>query len=130
MKTVQNKEVRILLVEDNLVNQKVASIILRKAGCIVDIANNGQDAVDQIQQERYDLVLMDCQMPIMDGFEATTKIRAMSEPICNIPIIAITAQAMADDKQRCLDGGMNDYIPKPVNQHTLIRLINQYVGQL
>ena len=127
LKTVSKPDARILLVEDNLVNQKVATAILRKAGSIVDTSNNGMEALKQLQKESYDLVLMDCQMPIMDGFEATTRIRAMEKPICDLPILAITAHAMKDDKQKCLDAGMNDYISKPVNRQALIDLINRYI---
>jgi len=117
---------KILLAEDNHVNQKVAVAILRKAGCEVDLVENGQDAIQKIKFKQYDIVLMDCQMPIMDGFEATTRIRAMQEPTCSTTIIAITAHAMKDDKQKCINGGMNDYISKPVNRQELINLINKY----
>jgi PAS domain S-box-containing protein len=120
--------VKLLLVEDNKVNQKVAMAILRKAGCTVDAVENGQDAVQQITKVNYDLVLMDCQMPVMDGFEATARIRAMDGAIARVPIIAITAHAMKDDRQKCLDGGMDDYISKPVSRNKLIALINKYVG--
>jgi PAS domain S-box-containing protein len=126
-KTVAKADAKILLVEDNLVNQKVATAILRKAGCHVDTADNGQDAIQQIRTQKYDLILMDCQMPVMDGFEATARIRAMGPPLNTIPIIAITAHAMKDDKQKCIDGGMNDYISKPVSRQGLINLINNYL---
>ncbi len=120
--------VKVLLVEDNKVNQQVAAAILRKAGCLVDIAGNGQDAIQQIRKDTYDVVLMDCQMPVMDGFEATARIRAMHSDIAQIPIIAITAHAMKDDRKKCLDGGMNDYISKPVSRKDLVALINKYAG--
>ena len=120
---------KVMLVEDNKVNQKVAMAILCKAGCEVDVAENGQDAIQKIQVKPFDIVLMDCQMPVMDGFEATARIRAMKEPLCNIPIIAITAHAMMDDKQKCLAGGMDDYISKPVNRQALIDIINKYSGE-
>jgi PAS domain S-box-containing protein len=126
-KTIEKTDAKILLVEDNLVNQKVATAILSKAGCQVDTADNGQDAIQQIRAVKYDLVLMDCQMPVMDGFEATARIRAMEAPLNAIPIIAITAHAMKDDKQKCIDGGMNDYISKPINRQDLINLINNYL---
>lgn len=119
-------DVKVLLVEDNKVNQKVAEAILRKAGCEVDTAENGQDAIQQIRKATYDLVLMDCQMPVMDGFEATAKIRAMHNELSQIPIIALTAHAMKDDRQKCIDAGMNDYISKPVSRQDLIALINKY----
>jgi PAS domain S-box-containing protein len=127
-KTVRRAGVKVLLVEDNIVNQKVATAILKKAGCYVDTADNGQDAIQQIRRETYDVVLMDCQMPVMDGFEATARIRAMEKPMCDIPIIAITAHAMKDDKQKCLDGGMDDYIPKPVSRQALIDLVNKFTA--
>ncbi len=129
-KIVTKPNTRVLLVEDNAVNQNVATAILRKAGCQVDTAENGQDAIQQVQRETYDVVLMDCQMPIMDGFEATEKIRAMKSPMCDLPIIAITAHAMKDDKQMCIDSGMNDYIPKPVSRQALIDIINKYTTPL
>ena len=126
--TISKPDVRVLLVEDNKVNQKVAIAILQKAGCKVDAADNGQDAIQQVQREHYDVVLMDCQMPVMDGFEATARIRAMKEPLCRIPIIAITAHAMKDDQRKCIDGGMDDYLSKPVGRQQLIDLINKYTA--
>ncbi|RKX47538.1 MAG: hypothetical protein DRP64_00745 [Verrucomicrobia bacterium] len=126
--TVCRPGVKVLLVEDNRVNQKVAVAILRKAGCQVDTAENGQDAIQQIRKDSYDIVLMDCQMPVMDGFEATAQIRAMRGGIAKTPIIAITAHAMKDDRQKCLDGGMDDYLSKPVGRKELIATINKYVG--
>jgi PAS domain S-box-containing protein len=122
------QDVKILLVEDNQVNQKVAIAILHKAGCQVDAVENGQDAIQQIRKEAYDIVLMDCQMPVMDGFEATARIRSMGGAVAYTPIIAITAHAMKDDRKKCLDAGMNDYISKPVSRQTLIELINRYAG--
>ncbi|MDF7826892.1 response regulator, partial [Pontiellaceae bacterium B12227] len=127
LKTLRKAGAKILLVEDNLVNQKVATAILRKAGGSVDTADNGVEALEQLRKKSYDLILMDCQMPMMDGFEATAQIRAMEKPICDLPILAITAHAMKDDERKCLDAGMNDYIPKPVNRQALIDLINKYI---
>ncbi len=118
--------VKVLLVEDNKVNQKVAMAILRKAGCQVDAVENGQDAIQHVVKQAHDIVLMDCQMPVMDGFEATKKIRAMGGSVAQIPIIAITAHAMKDDRKKCLDSGMNDYISKPVSRNELIALIHKY----
>jgi PAS domain S-box-containing protein len=126
--TITRPDVKVLLVEDNLVNQKVAIAILEKAGCKVEAVDNGQDAIQQIQREHYDAVLMDCQMPIMDGYEATALIRAMKEPLCKIPIIAITAHAMKDDQRKCIDGGMDDYLSKPVGRQELIDIINKYTA--
>jgi CheY-like chemotaxis protein len=120
--------VKVLLVEDNKVNQKVAIAILRKAGCQVEAVENGQDAIQRVAKIVYDIVLMDCQMPVMDGFEATARIREMGGAKSKTPIIAITAHAMKDDRQKCLDGGMDDYISKPVSRNELVALINKYVG--
>ncbi len=128
IKTITKPNVTVLLVEDNKVNQKVAIAILQKAGCAVDTVDNGQDAIQQIRKKRYDVVLMDCQMPVMDGFEATTRIREMREPHCNLPIIAITAHALKEDKDKCIEIGMNDYISKPVSRQDLIDMINKYTS--
>ncbi len=125
-RTVKKTGTKVLLVEDNVVNQKVATAMLRKAGCQVETADNGQDAVQRVQSDVFDLILMDCQMPVMDGFQATALIRRMDAPLREIPIIAITAHALKDDKQKCLDGGMDDYISKPVSRQALIDLINEY----
>lgn len=126
VRTTISSTLRVLLVEDNLVNQKVATAILKKAGCNVTTAGNGQDAIQQIRKNKYDIILMDCQMPVMDGFEATAKIRAMKDDISNIPIIALTAHAMKEDRQKCIAGGMDDYISKPVSRQELIDTVNKY----
>ncbi|MBI4851810.1 MAG: PAS domain S-box protein [Acidobacteria bacterium] len=110
-------QIKILLVEDNLVNQSVASNILSKLGYSVDIANNGLKALGRLLVEGYDLILMDCQMPIMDGYEATMAIRLqeVKDNKAHIPIIALTAGAMPEDRKRCLEAGMDDHIAKPFN---------------
>ncbi len=127
-KTVNRPGIRVMLVEDNQVNQKVAIAILRKAGCEVVAVDNGQDAIQRIRQQPFDVVLMDCQMPVMDGFEATAHIRRMRKPLCDIPIIAITAHAMKDDKQKCIEHGMDDYIAKPVGRQALVDIINKHTA--
>ena len=127
-KTITKPNTTVLLAEDNKANQKVVVSILRKAGCEVDAVDNGEEAVRKIQENHYDLVLMDCQMPIMDGFEATTRLRAMDDPPHGMPIIALTAHAMKGDKQKCLDCGMDDYLPKPIDRQELIDLINKYTS--
>jgi CheY-like chemotaxis protein/HPt (histidine-containing phosphotransfer) domain-containing protein len=123
-------EVRILLVEDNPTNQKVACGMLGKRKFLVDIAPNGQEALTALSQQRYDLVLMDCQMPVMDGFEATRSIRAGAvEGIDrSLPIIAMTAGAMQGDRERCLAAGMDDYIAKPVVEARLFEAIDRALG--
>jgi len=104
----------LLLVEDNAVNQELALEILQDAGLKVDVANNGLEAVEKVALTNYDGVLMDCQMPVMDGFEATRKIRQDAR-FANLPILAMTANAMAGDKEKCVESGMNDHIAKPID---------------
>ena len=108
---------RILLVEDNLVNQKVAEGILSRLGHLVEVVGNGQLALEALGRSNYDLVLMDCQMPVMDGFTATQRLRTSSTVINPaIPVIAMTAHAMQGDREQCLAAGMNDYIAKPISE--------------
>lgn len=128
IKTVIKPNARVLLAEDNRVNQKMVVSILRRAGCAVDAVDNGEDALRKILDTHYDMVLMDCQMPVLDGFEATARIRAMDEPVCGMPIIALTAHAKKGDRERCLDCGMDGYISKPVARQDLIDLVNKYVS--
>lgn len=104
----------VLVVEDNPVNQMVIKGYLKRLGCEVITANNGQEALERVGERPVDLVFMDCQMPIMDGFEATRKMREMAAPICNLPIIAVTANAMDADRTMCLQSGMDGYLKKPV----------------
>lgn len=120
---------RILLAEDNLVNQKVALRMLEKFGCQVDVAANGQLALEMLPLNSYDLVFMDCQMPIMDGFNATAAIRKLPEPFQSIPIVALTANAMAGDRERCLAAGMDDYISKPVKANDLAVVLERWLSQ-
>ncbi|WP_331346595.1 response regulator [Cellvibrio sp. UBA7661] len=112
---------RVLLVEDNPVNQEVASAMLQRIGVTMSMANNGQEAVELLQQEHFDLVLMDCQMPVMDGFEATAQIRRREVDlgINPLPIIALTANAISGDRENCLARGMSDYLSKPFAQSQL-----------
>ena len=128
IKIILKPNLRILLAEDNLVNQKTTTKILQRAGCEVDTAENGTIAVQKMRRSAYDLVIMDCQMPIMDGYEATAEIRNMDEPAGLIPIIAVTANAMGKDKQKCLASGMNAYLTKPIERQELIELINKYTA--
>jgi signal transduction histidine kinase len=116
----------VLIAEDNPINQRVATRILEKMGCRVGVAANGQEAVERLSAEDYDLVLMDCQMPVMDGYEATSVIRASSNRVARVPIVAMTAHALPGDKERCLAAGMDDYISKPVNAADLRRLVGKF----
>ncbi len=110
---------KILLVEDNPINQEVAQTLLTRAGIEVVVANHGGEAVDLVARGRFDGVLMDVQMPVMDGFEATRRIRALPEG-AKLPIIGLTASAMVQDRQACLAAGMNDHIAKPIERGELV----------
>jgi two-component system, sensor histidine kinase and response regulator len=115
----------ILLVEDNELNQEVASEILRSAGCSVAVAADGEIAIRKIMETPYDLVLMDMQMPVMDGVTATQEIRKLPR-FASLPIIAMTANAMKEDKERCLAAGMNDYIMKPIDPDAMFETLHKY----
>jgi CheY-like chemotaxis protein len=116
-----------LIVEDNLVNQRLALRFTEKLGYASDLAVNGQEAVDLALSKQYALVLMDCQMPVMDGFEATQEIRNR-ETGQRTPIIAVTAKAMKEDEQRCLAVGMDAFISKPLDLNRLARAIEEFAG--
>ena len=122
--------VAILLAEDNLVNQKVATGILNKFGYIVEVANNGREALSKLEKKHYDLVLMDCQMPEMDGFEATRLIRekeAAAGGKEHMTIIALTASAMIGDRENCLKAGMDSHVAKPINPNELVTTIQNHL---
>lgn len=120
---------RVLLAEDNPVNQEVASAMLQRVGVSLKIASNGQEAVELLQVESFDLVLMDCQMPIMDGFEATASIRQREAELGlpAIPIVALTANAISGDREHCLAQGMDDYLSKPFSQEQLHELLARWL---
>ncbi len=112
---------KVLLAEDNPVNRTIASTILRQFGCELTTANNGREALEHVNEARFDIVLMDCQMPVMDGFEATAAIRAIERAAARarVPIIALTANAMRGDRERCIEAGMDDHLAKPFNKSAL-----------
>ena len=118
---------RILLVEDNIVNQKVAVRMLEKADYRCDVASNGLEAVKALERARYDLVFMDCQMPVMDGYEATARIREVEGEDRHTPIIAMTANAMKGDRDVCLAAGMDDYLGKPVTRGALEAILEKHL---
>ena len=133
MPPVCNRKLDILLVEDNIINQKLALALLENNGHKVTLACNGAEAVALFKQGEFDLVLMDIQMPVMDGFEATVKIRdfeSTESTGSETPIIALTAYASSADRERCLAVGMNEYISKPIRASALHRLIEQQTGSL
>jgi CheY-like chemotaxis protein len=125
----KRKKCRILLAEDNYINQQVAIKILERVGYRADAVANGHEAINALESIPYDLVLMDCQMPELDGLEATRKIRSFQTSVLNhnIPIIALTANVMKGDLNRCLDAGMNDYISKPVDPYQMVGKIEQWI---
>jgi signal transduction histidine kinase/DNA-binding response OmpR family regulator len=119
---------RILVVEDNAANLKVAVRLVERLGYRADVADNGQEAVGMIARLDYDAVLMDCQMPEMDGYEATRNVRRYERDRRHTPIIAMTAGAMAGDRERCLAAGMDDYISKPIKLHVVAAVLERWVG--
>ncbi len=119
---------KILLVEDNHMNQQLAAEILRIASADVETVNNGEEAIQAIQRNTYDLILMDIQMPHMDGFEATRRIRADAR-VRHLPIIAMTAHAMSGDREKCLEAGMNDYVTKPIVTEQLYAALSKWLPQ-
>ncbi len=119
---------RILLVEDNAINREVAVALLGRTGWVVDTAENGRVAVAMVRAKAYDLILMDLQMPEMDGLEATRMIRSMAGQE-HLPILAMTAAVFEEDRQACLEAGMNDFVSKPINLASLLATINQWLPQ-
>jgi CheY-like chemotaxis protein len=123
----QREAHHILLAEDNVVNQKVACRILEKLGYRVDVAADGQAAFDAWQSGRYHLILMDCQMPVMDGYETTRKIRANESGERHIPIIALTAHAMKGADNECRAAGMDGYLSKPIDREQLQSALSRWL---
>ena len=119
---------RLLLVEDNFVNQRVAVYMLAKLGHQVDVARHGREAIDMLSKSVYDLVLMDCQMPEMDGFEATRIIRDPASTVLDheVPVVAMTANAFPEDRARAIASGMNDFLAKPVDRSMLADMLEKW----
>lgn len=122
------RNARILLAENNIFNQQVAREFLENAGCVVQVANNGAEVMDWLQKEHFDCVLMDVQMPVMDGLEATRRIRA-NQAFAPMPVIAVTANALREEQQRCLDAGMNDFVTKPLMPETLYAVLARWLSR-
>ena len=125
---VMNLNARLLIADDNLVNQRFVVRTAERVGCRTRVVPNGTAAVEAMEQETFDVVLMDCQMPEMDGFEATRRIRELDGPQANVPIIAMTANALAGDRERCLAAGMDDYIAKPLRPRHLQRILQRWLA--
>jgi signal transduction histidine kinase/DNA-binding response OmpR family regulator len=125
LKNIQGAQ--LLLVEDNEINQQVAKEILESAGLNVTLANNGQEGVNAVKENEYDAVLMDIQMPVMDGYTATREIRNLKSEIRNVPIIAMTAHAMAGDEDKSLEAGMNGHVAKPIDPDQLFATLQKWI---
>ncbi len=126
---IQFPKASLLLVEDNPVNQMVASKMLQKYGCTLAVANNGQEAVEKVKAANFDLVFMDCQMPVMDGYEATDLIRKLEalQKRTRVPIVAFTAHALKGEEEKCRAAGMDDFITKPARQNDIERILSQWL---
>jgi CheY-like chemotaxis protein len=118
---------RVLLAEDNVVNHFVACEMLERLGCRVDIVDNGKAAVDACARTPYDLVFMDCHMPVMDGLDAARAIRAAEQGGRRVPMVAMTASALSGDRERCHEAGMDDYLAKPVRLEDIERMVARWL---
>jgi len=127
-KSAQNRAL-VLLADDNTINQKLASHLLRKLGCEVEITSNGTETLERWKERPFDAIFMDCQMPDLDGYETTARIRNSGGRGREIPIIATTAHSMAGDRERCLAAGMTDYVSKPLSLKDLERVLEETVAQ-
>jgi CheY-like chemotaxis protein len=119
----------VLLVDDHPVNRQLGVTILGLLGCTVDTAENGQEALEAVQSHRYDVVLMDVHMPVMDGLEATRAIRALDHPHSDLPIVSMSADVLSDQVARCVAAGMNDRVSKPIDIDDLRGCLNRWVGR-
>ena len=122
-------DTRVLLVEDNVFNQKVATRLLETLGCVVVVAEHGRRALDIMADRDFDLVLMDCQMPVMDGLEATRRIRQLPGPQGRVPVVAMTANVLGEHRDACLAAGMDDFASKPVNKKTLREIVTHWIRE-
>ncbi|WP_051881545.1 response regulator [Parvularcula oceani] len=126
----QGAKRRVLLAEDNQINAVLATAIIKRAGHHVDVAGNGQEALETLSQAPYDIVLMDMHMPVMDGLEATRRLRDLPDPAsARLPVIALTANAMRADRETCLEAGMNDFLSKPFDPSDLLSMIERWTGE-
>jgi CheY-like chemotaxis protein len=123
---------RVLLAEDDLINQQVASAVLSKFGLNVDIAANGHEAVNALSEHEYELVFMDCMMPVMDGYQATKAIRTglAGDNNKHIPVVALTADAMSGSEEKCRAAGMDDYMTKPLDPDQMTRVLEKWLGKM
>ncbi|MBV8708724.1 MAG: response regulator [Acidobacteriaceae bacterium] len=124
--TDQGNPPRILMAEDNQINQRVGKLILQRAGFNIDLVSDGYEALEAHKAKPYDLILMDCQMPTMDGFEASRQIRSLNQrqPV----IVAVTANALVGERERCLSAGMDDYLSKPFQAEQLVAVVKKWMA--
>jgi len=128
---IREMHLNVLVVEDNEVNLMVALGMLKRQGCVTESRSNGLEAIEAVSSGNFDLVLMDCHMPVMDGFEATRRIRNLQNKNAKLPIVALTASAMKEDVQACYDAGMNDVLTKPLSMEDLRnKLITVHNGHI
>jgi CheY-like chemotaxis protein len=118
----------VLVAEDNAVNQRAAARMLEVLGCTVDVAGNGLEALEKLETSQYDLVLMDCQMPDMDGYEATREIRRReSNGRPRTTVVAMTAHALPGDREKCFEAGMDDFVAKPIRKELIAEVIERHL---
>lgn len=122
------KGARVLLVEDNAVNREVALDLLTSEGVTVEVARDGRQALDKLANQRFDAVLMDCQMPVMDGFAATQALRQHPQ-LRDLPVIAMTGNALAGDREKALAAGMNDYVTKPIDIDEVLQTLARWISR-
>ncbi len=125
---IRNLSLRVLVADDNSVNRKIAGLMLDKIGCTFRFAENGLEVLEKLSSEGFDVCLMDCHMPVLDGFETTRRIRSGEAGACvsGIPVIALTAGTMPEEQKKCLDSGMNAFLPKPLELPELCRVLGKY----
>lgn len=127
----ENNEIKILLCEDNEVNMRVAAMILKRLNLNIDYAENGQEAINKFMHVKYNMILMDCMMPVIDGYQATREIRKIEKEnkMSRTAIVALTANATEEDRQKCLEAGMDDFIPKPIKREFIEEKINKWIDE-
>jgi len=123
---------RVLIVEDNEINQRIFLAFLKRTSYEIDVANNGLEAIEAFKREKYDCILMDLHMPLMDGLEASRNIRLFEKynKLNETPILAVTASHPAEDKDKCFDAGMNDFIQKPITEKGLVNAIKNWTNKI